>query len=61
LLKTIDKLEIISEVAQDKRVNTIYRFYRLVIDREDIMTGLECLIQLKGGQYLVVVVGDIKS
>jgi hypothetical protein len=47
LLKTIDKLEIISEVAQDKRVNTIYRFHRLVIDREDIMISLECLIHSK--------------
>ena len=35
LLKTIDKLKIISEVAQDKRVITIYRFHKLVIDRED--------------------------
>jgi hypothetical protein len=45
--KTVDKLKIISEVAQDKRVNTIYRFHRLVIDREDIMISLECLIHSK--------------
>jgi hypothetical protein len=47
VVESIDKLEIISEVAQDKRVNTIYRFHRLVIDREDIMISLECLIHSK--------------